>query len=461
MTALFRNHSVRLSTITDAFSHLRLQHKGPSFVQQNQLQLRSISQTRPGLLNKLAGANLTTASDPNSKPTTSSASSINTPQLTQLPLPAEPFGAKTRLRAHARSVEGKSIVNWTTEDDLKLFEMVKAGARLYDIYDQHFPHRSFGAVSRRMCDAHKALLLLERQAKDGVQPGEIDVSKLVAGEVGSVPLRTLYNRLRTAQSQKAKEWEGVSGNEVSQKPDVRRRKADVWKGPWSAEEEEMLEQLVERFAHLPEPAIWYRVAGSRVNDSPLLRDALSCARRWRRLHPPERDRVGPWTSEEDLRLQEAIWEQLGGKYQVAVDVFPNKPVVTKHQLSAWRPDLVQLPGQEGLPILKEGSRQLLMLNWVVVAKKVGSRAGLDCRNHFYVNYHNASRGTWTKEERARGKEGLKLFGRDYRKISAHIGTRSCTQVTKMVCYWEPMRKKKEAEAAKIIKDKGIIELKKE
>ncbi|KAG0271290.1 hypothetical protein BGZ95_000914 [Linnemannia exigua] len=231
------------------------------------------------------------------------------------------------------------------------------------------------------------------------------------------------------------------------------KRAKSRQGKWAPEDDEMLEQLVEKYSHLPEPAIWSKVSGGRLKSDgvPLLRDPASCCRRWRHLHPPASHQGGRWTSEEERRLQEAIWEQFEGKYQVAVDVFPNKPATTKHTFGAWKPELVQLPGQEGLPILKEGSRRLGMLNWVLIAEKVGSRAEMDSRNHFYSSYHNANRGPWSKEELARGQEGLAKFGKDYQKITAHVGTRSPMQVTRKVCYWAQKKTKNEAkEAARVV-----------
>ena len=37
-------------------------------------------------------------------------------------------------------------------------------------------------------------------------------------------------------------------------------------------------------------------------------------------------------------------------------------------------------------------------------------------------------GRWTESEHRRFLEGLKLFGRDWRLIEEHIGTRTCSQI---------------------------------
>jgi hypothetical protein len=94
-------------------------------------------------------------------------------------------------------------------------------------------------------------------------------------------------------------------------------------------------------------------------------------------------RFGSWTKGEELRLQEAIWEQCEGKYQVAIDILFDKPAATKNTFGKWRPELQQLPSQAGLPLLKWGSRRLRLLNWGVIADKVRSRHGQRCRMHFY------------------------------------------------------------------------------
>ncbi|KAG0312283.1 hypothetical protein BGZ97_011305 [Linnemannia gamsii] len=87
---------------------------------------------------------------------------------------------------------------------------------------------------------------------------------------------------------------------------------------------------------------------------------------------------------------------------------------------------------DGLPVLKEGSEPLKMLNWVAIAEKVKSRRDHDCRDHFYTVYHNGNRGPWSEDELRRAREGVEMFGNDYRRIAQYVGTRSAFQVTKMV-----------------------------
>ncbi|KAF9125325.1 hypothetical protein BGW39_007496 [Mortierella sp. 14UC] len=283
----------------------------------------------------------------------------------------------------------KPSLQWTEEDDKELFQLAKEGKTGYEIYaNNYFPNRSQGAIFKR--------LGADRRERD-----KDDVS-------------VFRSRVHAKGVQR--------------------------KGKWTEVEDELLEQLVQEHIRIPEPALWSTVAGGRVGDSLLLRDAASCRRRWRVLFPPPSDRTGPWTDEEERLLQEAILEQFEGKYQVAIDVLVGKPVTTRHNLSAWRPALVQLSGQEGLPILKLGSRRLRMLSWLAVADKVKSRSEGYCRHHFYKVYHNAARGPWTKQERALMKEALEMYGKDYWKIAEHVGTRSPIQVAYLAKYMDETRK---------------------
>ncbi|KAG0216624.1 hypothetical protein BGX33_012378 [Mortierella sp. NVP41] len=203
------------------------------------------------------------------------------------------------------------------------------------------------------------------------------------------------------------------------------------KGKWTSEEDTLLEQLVHKFADIPQPSLWHKVSGGKVNDSVLVRSIKSCNRRWRQLFPPPLARTGPWTKEEERLLQESISEQLEGKYQVAVDVQASRLEATEHDLVETQPHLQQLPSQSGLPILKSGSRRLRMLSWVAIAERVKSRTESECHDHFYAVYHNGKKRKWSKEELRRAEEGFELFGNDNWKIAEHVGTRSPLQVSKL------------------------------
>ncbi|KAF9133642.1 hypothetical protein BG015_003525 [Linnemannia schmuckeri] len=260
-------------------------------------------------------------------------------------------------------------------------------------------------------------------------------------------------RFRGVQELRSRQYELRNGK--PEKEFERERRAKTRRGKWTPEEEELLEKLINKYRHLPEPTIWNTISGRSVDGSPpLLRTGVSCNRRWNRLHPPPLYRTGRWTKEEELRLQEAIWEQLEGKYQVAVDVLVGKPTTTELNLSQWPPEQQQLPSQAGLPILKIASRRLGMLNWLLIGEKVGTRTDGDCRGHFYHAYHNGNRGPWSEEEMRRLKEGRKMFGRDYWKIAEHVGTRGPRQVTSLI-YVQERREKQRQRAVEDSKETSL------
>ncbi|KAG0312285.1 hypothetical protein BGZ97_011307 [Linnemannia gamsii] len=240
----------------------------------------------------------------------------------------------------------------------------------FDIYANHFRDRSSQAVNLRASWAANLARIQDQQARDGVRPGEIDIAKSVAGEAGAPPLRTVYDKTRKVV--KANRREANSDDGPTQRPYTSKR-ASFLKKEWTAEEDALLRQLVERNIGLPEQTLWTKVSGGNVAGSFLLRAPVACSRRWMHLHPSQESRDGHWTKAEDLRLQKAISKQLEGKYQVIVDVLLGQPTATENRLKDWCPHLQQLQGQEGLPILKLGSKQLKMLSWIQIAEEVKSR----------------------------------------------------------------------------------------
>lgn len=335
---------------------------------------------------------------------------------------------------------------WTNEEDILLYRLVKEDMDIYDIYTKHFPYRSHAAVSRRAGIAFKTTQAHERQAREGVREGEVDIGKSVAGTEGAVPLGRVF--MSFYRSIRAERDENTS-DDADQHYVCRRAKTR--RGKWTPEEELLLEKLVDKYRHLPEPTIWNTISGNSIDDSPpLLRTGISCSLRWLRLHPSPLRQTGRWTKEEDLRLQEAIWDQLEGKYQVAVDVLVGKPATNELNLDQWPPELKQLPphSQDGLPVLKIASRRLGMLNWLLIGEKVGTRGDGECRSHFYHMYHNGNRGPWSEEELRRVEEGQKMFGRDYWKIAEHVETRGPRQVTNLVCLLERRKKSQKVKEEK-------------
>jgi hypothetical protein len=332
----------------------------------------------------------------------------------------------------------RTYPKWEDGEDRRLYQLVKEGMNAFDIYANHFRDRSSQAVNLRASWAANLARIQDQQARDGVRPGEIDIAKSVAGEAGAPPLRTVYDKTRKVV--KANRREANSDDGPTQRPYTSKR-ASFLKKEWTAEEDALLRQLVERNIGLPEQTLWTKVSGGNVAGSFLLRAPVACSRRWMHLHPSQESRDGHWTKAEDLRLQKAISKQLEGKYQVIVDVLLGQPTATENRLKDWCPHLQQLQGQEGLPILKLGSKQLKMLSWIQIAEEVKSRNDQACRDHFYSVYNTAARGHWTKEESRRMKEGQEMFGKDYWKIAEHIGTRSPSQVTNKICNQNYRRRK--------------------
>ncbi|KAG9068104.1 hypothetical protein KI688_011696 [Linnemannia hyalina] len=90
---------------------------------------------------------------------------------------------------------------------------------------------------------------------------------------------------------------------------------------WTREEDELLRQLVQKYSNIPRPHLWHEVSCGTIDGSKrLLRAPQRCNIRWGELYPFPSSRTGSWSKQEELRLQEAISEQLEGKYQVAIDI---------------------------------------------------------------------------------------------------------------------------------------------
>ncbi|KAF9923279.1 hypothetical protein FBU30_006657 [Linnemannia zychae] len=206
---------------------------------------------------------------------------------------------------------------------------------------------------------------------------------------------------------------------------------------WTPEEDTLLEQLVQKHIALPDPTIWYKVAGGGIDGSHLLRSVAACQRRWKTLHPSPIFSTGRWTKKENHLLQQSISEQFDGKYQVAVDVLDDSlPEQTRKELQQKFErrylNMSLVAPQFSLPMLKWGSQRLRKLDWIKISEHVKSRDQYTCRGHFYGVYDNGRRGVLTKDELERLEEGLRLFENDYWKISKHVGTRSTPQVTKFI-----------------------------
>lgn len=425
MAALLRNSTAQLSLLTNALNRLQLQQTGSSVLTRHPSHLRFITKTRPNLLKNVTGNDLIAVDH--------ASNSNHRPGHSRSPASEQTAGREIGSRR-------PKISWWTAEEDRDFYQLVKEGKTAQEIQSNRFLRRTVKAVTIRMGWVHKTTKALEQQARDGVQPGEIDIAKSVAGEEGAPPLRTVYFQLEMAD--KAKRQESNQDEKAVQRPGLVRILSR--KRLWSPEEDALLEQLVKKNSDIQPPKLWTKVSGKDIDGSQLLRSSIACRRRWEWLHASPSNCSGPWARDEERRLQRAISKQLEGKYQVAVDVLIGKPATTENTLGQWRADLQQLSGQAGLPILKLGSHRLRLLNWTTIAEKVKTRGELACRDHFYNMYHNAVRGKWSEEELRRLKEGAERFGRDPWKVAEHVGTRSPTQVAKTISLQQQLQRMKKS-----------------
>lgn len=449
MATLCRNTNTRLSIVADMLSRLRLQRSEPLSIHRHPARhpFRTFTETRPAYRESLTcTANLYTiqpldhAQDEALLKPANGNNNNTHPHITQLPSSSPtPEISTTGKKVSARTCPEVRRIRWTEEEDREFFQLVKEGKKPFFIHSNYFRHRSRRAVAHRADLAYKAASLQKRQAKDGVRDGEPDVARSAAGDEGAEPLRVVYGKIVRMLREASRVRDKLEGR--IPRPVAYDEKYLSHNKMWSLEEDELLRQLVQKFSDIPPPHLWHEVSCGSIDGSKrLLRAPIRCNLRWRQLYPFPSSRTGSWSKQEELRLQEAISEQLEGKYQVAIDILAEnyakkaKRRQKQHQLylGVHRPELQQLPSQSSLPVLKEGSWPLRMLDWVAIAERVKSRKDHDCSDHFYSVYHNGNIGPWSEEELRRAREGVELFGKDYKRIADYVRTRSVYQVTKMV-----------------------------
>ncbi|KAF9079237.1 hypothetical protein BGX23_004614, partial [Mortierella sp. AD031] len=268
MATLFRNSSiVQLSLITNAFSRLRLQHAGSPTIPRHSTFSRAFTQTRASLLENVAGidSSSTIDRDFSSPKATNNTARTPPPELAQSPLPKQILGTRKKIRS-LRKLDPPSV-KWTEEEDRELFRLVKEGKNTYYIYENHFRHRSHGAVAKRVSWALKAIRLLKQQASRGVLEGEADVATAAAGEEEVVPLRAVFAQFQKAE--RIRLLSNKSDDDDTQRADQLRKELfgkDPWrKGNWTFEEDELLVQLAQTFRDTPQPRLWHKVSGGKIN----------------------------------------------------------------------------------------------------------------------------------------------------------------------------------------------------
>ncbi|KAF9116109.1 hypothetical protein BGW39_002833, partial [Mortierella sp. 14UC] len=212
---------------------------------------------------------------------------------------------------------------WTTEEDGELMRLVKEGRPTHSIYADHFQHRTYGAVATRAIYARKMWRAQEQrqQARQGMRGGDIELGKKSkAGgkeeEVG-ISLRSVHARIFTEKFTEQRETDKTDDTVIRR---VMSAKDPQRRGKWTPEEDVLLQQLIQKYKHIPDPMLWSKVSGGKIDGPPLLRAPVACDQRWKVLRPSPLSRSGLWTSDEERHLQEAISEQFEGKYQVIIDV---------------------------------------------------------------------------------------------------------------------------------------------
>lgn len=81
------------------------------------------------------------------------------------------------------------------EEYILLYRLIKEDMDIYDIYTNHFPYRSHTAVSMCAGVAFKAVQAHERQEREIVQEGEVDIGNLEVRAKGTVPSRKVFTRI--------------------------------------------------------------------------------------------------------------------------------------------------------------------------------------------------------------------------------------------------------------------------
>ncbi|KAF9117029.1 hypothetical protein BGX27_005579, partial [Mortierella sp. AM989] len=312
-----------------------------------------------------------------------------------------------------RKKKGVSLKRWTLEDDVILFKCFLKHMPINDIYAK-FPTRSPSATASRAWRLRNAHFLINDIERDGGQIS-IDQDSLVQHVQA---LRPFIRMSAETMKYKSKEllYRPSGGGQ-----------------PFSQEEKELLVKLVDKYRD--SDMIWSKVSGGRLVDeegAPTLRRARSsCRSAWESMQQKgENIRKGWWDSSETQRFEAAIEEQIGDKFTRYVDVD-----------GGWRlvPAMTIESGTK--PALSEGGKPLV--DWKLIADKVGTRTKIQCKRHFYETMlRKRKEKPWTAEELRLLHEGLNLYGTKTSMVANHIGTRSARQTLMKAWYISNAKKDK-------------------
>ncbi|KAF9208484.1 hypothetical protein BGZ49_008669 [Haplosporangium sp. Z 27] len=300
------------------------------------------------------------------------------------------------------------FIRWSLEEDTILYNYLSQNKGLAGIRDE-LPGRTTSAIGNRAYSFRMASFM----PSDEVNSPET----LNTVEERVKALRLLLKKLPNTVA-KMKE-EGYYDEKFKSKALSYTTYKRI---PFSEDEKILLAKLVHKYRNSPN--IWSDVSGGRLEDkedSPRLnRTSQACASTWKIMNRAKDIRTGKWHEDEKQRLVEAIKEQVGDKYNIQLDLNTGNLHESKGSVSA--------PDESGRkPSLILGSSELSHLDWDEVARKVRTRDRKQCRYRFYVRMHNGRSGRWTDKETQLLKEGYELYGTQWRKVAAHVGTRTDIQ----------------------------------
>ncbi|KAF9374580.1 hypothetical protein BGX21_004098, partial [Mortierella sp. AD011] len=295
---------------------------------------------------------------------------------------------------------------WTLEEDIILYSHLQKNQQIVDFYLE-FPGRSMSTLYSRVRKLRNAYFLPPE--KGGlVHDPDMPIDQRVEG------LRRIMRQYTLEQSKE----EGIYAARAKSK-DLEFIGRYTF---FSDEEKELLAELV--YKYRDDSDIWLKVSGGRLVDEEgaprLNRSPQSCKAAWNAMNKDESINLGRWDKYEQRRLEKAIRSQVGDE-EIRYDVNEEGPDKANQSVTAASKPTTK-------PALKMGNSVLQELDWKKIARKVGTRNATQSQNHFYYVMHNGTRGSWTATEMESLKEGFELYGRQWDKIAAHIGSRSISQV---------------------------------
>ncbi|KAF9992523.1 hypothetical protein BGZ79_002990 [Entomortierella chlamydospora] len=305
---------------------------------------------------------------------------------------------------HVGIRKAKSL--WTLEEDITLYNCIRENQRIVDFYHL-FPGRSMDSVLVRAYRLRTASFVPPEMGGLVEKPGMTVTERVEA--------------LRRTPRYSASELK--KGGVSAAKAKSTNLDYTGTHTRFSEEEKELLVKLVHKYSNTPE--IWTKVSGGKLVDEEgaprLNRTAVACKNLWEAMNRDQSINLGPWDRYEQRRLEKAIRSQIGDEYEICLDVKEGGSDGSNQSATVAPKPTTKLALRIGNPALQE-------LDWKKIASKVRTRNAGQCRVRFFGVMHNGMAGSWTAIETERLLEGYKLYGRQWNKVAAHVGTRSPHQV---------------------------------